>query len=270
MKTLLAVGCSFTNKNYKSDEHPEMDCSWPKWPEIVGKKLGYEVVNLGTNGHSNDNIMRSAQDYMAEHKVDMVCALWTEPFRLNIHDAYHANWYAYLRRDARSITGSKKYGVKTFHLNRYKPLVDHIELVKRLCRTDDHTRVASEELRHIHTLDVIGKSHNVPVYHMHGCSLWKNHMYQTASVVLGDNITKKEKNQKFKMWLRAFVRSPYFSILDKQTNIWGWPFYEELGGEEPLGNRDHRISEIDSHPSAKGQQILADKYLELIEQNETN
>ena len=71
MKTLLAVGCSFTNKNYKSDEHPEMDCSWPKWPEIVGKKLGYEVVNLGTNGHSNDNIMRSAQDYMAEHKVDM-------------------------------------------------------------------------------------------------------------------------------------------------------------------------------------------------------
>ena len=39
MKTLLAVGCSFTNPNYVSDEHPEMDCSWPKWPEIVGKKL---------------------------------------------------------------------------------------------------------------------------------------------------------------------------------------------------------------------------------------
>ena len=145
MKTLLAVGCSFTNKNYVSDEHPEMDCSWPTWPEIVGKKLGYEVVNLGTNGAANDNIMRSAQDYMAEHKVDMVCALWTEPFRLNIHDAYHANWYAYLRRDARSITGSKRYGVKTFHLNRYKPLVDPIELAKRLCLTADHTRVALEK-----------------------------------------------------------------------------------------------------------------------------
>ena len=247
MKTLLAVGCSFTNKNYVSDEHPEMDCSWPKWPEIVGKKLGYEVVNLGTNGAANDNIMRSAQDYMAEHKVDMVCALWTEPFRLNIHDTYHDNWYAYLRRDARSITGSKRYGVKTFHLNATNPLVAHIELAKRLCRTDDHTRIASEELRHIHTLDIIAKSHNIPVYHMHGCTLWKNHVYQTAS-----------------------LDSPYFSILDKQTNIWGWPFYEELGGEEPLGNRDHRISEIDSHPSAKGQQILADKYLELIEQNETN
>jgi hypothetical protein len=270
MKTLLAVGCSFTNKNYKSDEHPEMDCSWPKWPEIVGKKLGYEVVNLGTNGHSNDNIMRSVQDYLAYYKVDMVCALWTEPFRLNIHDTYHANWYAYLRRDVRSITGSKRKAVKTSHLNASKPLVDHIELVKRLCRTNDHTHVASEELRHIHTLDIIAKSHNIPVYHMHGCSLWKNHVYETASVVLGDNITQKEKNQKFKLWLRAFVYSPYFNILDKQTNIWGWPFYEEIGGELPLGNRDHRISEIDSHPNAKGQQILADKYLELIEQNATN
>jgi hypothetical protein len=269
MKTLLAVGCSFTNKNYVSDEHPEMDCSWPKWPEIVGKKLGYEVVNLGTNGAANDNIMRSAQDYMAEHKVDMVCALWTEPFRLNIHDTYHANWYAYLRRDARSITGSKRYGVKTFHLNALKPLVDHIELTKRLCRTDDHTRVASEELRHIHTLDIIAKSHNIPVYHMHGCSLWKNHVYETASIALGET-WRYNKNQKFQMWLKAFMQSPYFSILDEQTNIWGWPFYEELGGEEPLGNRDYRISEIDSHPSAKGQQIIADKYLELIEQNETN
>ena len=262
MKTLLAVGCSFTFKDYKSSVYPDIDCSWPKWPEIVGKKLGYEVVNLGTNGHSNDNIMRSAQDYLAFNKADMVCALWTEPFRLNLHDTYHANWYSYLSQDAALIMGrvnNQKWRDPS------KSLINYKELAKRLCRTDDHTRVASEELRHIHTLDVIGKSRSVPVYHMHGCSLWKSHVYETASVVLGDNITNKEKNEKFKMWLRAFVRSPYFNILDKQTNIWGWPFYEQLGGEEPLGNRDYRISEIDSHPSAKGQQIIADKYLELIE-----
>ena len=260
MKTLLAVGCSFTFKDYKSSVYPDIDCSWPKWPEIVGKKLGYEVVNLGTNGAANDNIMRSAQDYMAEHKVDMVCALWTEPFRLNIHDTYHDNWYAYLRRDARSITGSKRYGVKTFHLNAIKPLVDHIELAKRLCRTNDHTCVASEELRHIHTLDIIAKSHNIPVYHMQGLRVY----YPYGSSSSGKAETMKKE------YVTAFLDSRYFSILDKQTNIWGWPFYEELGGEEPLGNRDHRISEIDSHPSAKGQQILADKYLELIEQNATN
>ena len=91
MKTLLAVGCSFTNKEYQSREHPEMDCSWPKWPEVLGNRLGYKVVNLGRNGGSNDSILRSAQDYMIENKVDMVCALWTEPFRFNIHDCISMN-----------------------------------------------------------------------------------------------------------------------------------------------------------------------------------
>ena len=97
MKTLLAVGCSFTNKEYQSKEHPEMDCSWPKWPEVLGNRLGYKVVNLGrnggSNGGSNDSILRSAQDYMIENKVDMVCALWTEPFRFNIHDCIFNSWY---------------------------------------------------------------------------------------------------------------------------------------------------------------------------------
>ena len=41
MKTLLAVGCSLTDKNFTSMFHPELDCSWPKWPEVVGKKLGF-------------------------------------------------------------------------------------------------------------------------------------------------------------------------------------------------------------------------------------
>ena len=266
MKTLLAVGCSYTNLNYRSRDHREMDCSWPKWPEIVGKKLGYEVVNLGKDGAANDNIMRSAQDYMAEHKVDMVCALWTEPFRLNIHDSYHSNWYTYLRQDAQLITGNKKDG-ETYVVSNQ--LVDHTELARRLCQKDDHTRAASEQLRHIHTLDIIAKSHNIPVYHMHGCSLWRKHIYQTASIVFGKTWGYNQ-NQKFHVWLKAFMQSPYFSILDEQTNIWGWPFYEELGGEEWDANKDYRISKIDSHPSAKGQQIIADKYLELIEQNEAN
>ena len=58
MKTLLAVGCSLTDEKFESMAHPELDCSWPKWPEVVGKKLGYNVVNLGKSGNSNENIAR--------------------------------------------------------------------------------------------------------------------------------------------------------------------------------------------------------------------
>ena len=63
-----------------------------KWPEVVGKKLGYNVVNLGESGNSNDAIFKSAQDYIIDHKVDMICALWTQGHRLNIHDMSNINW----------------------------------------------------------------------------------------------------------------------------------------------------------------------------------
>ena len=33
-----------------------------------------------------------------------------------------------------------------------------------------------------------------------------------------------------KEYATAFLDSPYFSILDKQTNIYGWPLLQELEG----------------------------------------
>ena len=265
MKTLLAVGCSFTFKDYKSSVYPDIDCSWPKWPEIVGKKLGYEVVNLGTNGHSNDNIMRSAQDYLAFNKADMVCALWTEPFRLNLHDTYHANWYSYLSQDAALIMGrvnNQKWRDPS------KSLINYKELAKRLCQIDEHARIANEQLRYMHSLDIIGKYYNIPVYHMQGVSLWHTHVYKTASEACGYNLSQEERHIKFKLWLRSYMNSPYFDILDKQDNIWGWPFYKELGGDIPIGHaiwpNDNRIGKCDFHPNAYGHEILADKYYELI------
>ena len=75
-RSLLAVGCSYTNEHFKSGAHPEMDCSFTKWPTILGSQLGFDnVVNLGRSGNSNDAIFKSAQDYIIDHKVDMICAL---------------------------------------------------------------------------------------------------------------------------------------------------------------------------------------------------
>ena len=41
-KILIASGDSYTYPDFKSMPHPEMDCSWPMWPEILEKKLGME------------------------------------------------------------------------------------------------------------------------------------------------------------------------------------------------------------------------------------
>ena len=280
MKTLLAVGCSFTNPKFQSREHPEMDCSWPKWPEVLGNKLRYNVVNLGHNGGSNDSILRSAQDYMIENKVDMVCALWTEPFRFNVHDSIPISWNAALFNAANKKLTEIQKGVLT---NNVSKVFNGSELAHYLMQGDKHIKLANEQLRYIHTLDVIGTSHNVPVYHMQGCTLWRSWLYKLyyRSTVYADKggcmgapgrldiSFDKAAKGKFNQWLEAFLDSPYFAILDKQTNIWGWPFYQEIGGSLPLATHSFesasdRISNKDTHPSAKGHQKIASQFLEII------
>ena len=52
-KILLVSGCSNTDKDFYSELHPELDTSWPKWPELLAKKLDMDCVNLGKSGAGN-------------------------------------------------------------------------------------------------------------------------------------------------------------------------------------------------------------------------
>ena len=259
MKTLLAVGCSLTDKNFTSKLHPEMDCSWPKWSEVIGNELGYNVVNLGKSGNSNDAIFKSAQDYIVDHKVDMICALWTQGHRLNIHDMSNINWtWSFMDKEPDDLGDHLQKDVFNIHefsrLLRYK-----------------HTALANEYLRYIYMLDQLGKyNNNIPVYHMQG--LRGYYPYGSSTPAKAHTMRKE--------YATAFLDSPYFSILDKQTNIWGWPLLQELEGsiyiDDPKALASHtwkemealtlkyKISDKDSHPNARGQKIIANRFMEIM------
>ena len=259
MKTLLAVGCSLTDKNFTSKPHPEMDCSWPKWSEVIGNELGYNVVNLGKSGNSNDAIFKSAQDYIVDHKVDMICALWTQGYRLNIHDMININWWwSFMDKEPDDLGDHLQKDVFNIHefsrLLRYK-----------------HTALANEYLRYIYMLDQLGKyNNNIPVYHMQG--LRGYYPYGSSTPAKAHTMRKE--------YATAFLDSPYFSILDKQTNIWGWPLLQELEGsiyiDDPKALASHtwkemealtlkyKISDKDSHPNARGQKIIANRFMEIM------
>ena len=259
MKTLLAVGCSLTNEKFESMFHPEMDCSWPKWPEIVGKKLGYNVVNLGESGNSNDAIFKSAQDYIIDHKVDMICALWTQGHRLNIHDMSNINW-TWSFMDKEVVSSGDCLQKDVFNKDEFSRLLRY-----------KHTALANEYLRYIYMLDQLGKyNNNIPVYHMQG--LRGYYPYGSSTRAKAQTMRKE--------YATAFLDSPYFSILDKQTNIYGWPLLQELEGsiyiDDPKALASHtwkemealtlkyRISDKDSHPNARGQKIIANNFMQII------
>jgi hypothetical protein len=54
------------------------------WPALLGKQLGYEVVNLSIPGGSNNRIFRLSTDESIDGKYDLVICGWTEVARLDL------------------------------------------------------------------------------------------------------------------------------------------------------------------------------------------
>ena len=68
-KVLLVSGCSYTDKTFRSDFHPNIDTGWPKWPELLGKKLDMDVVNYGYCGSGNEYIYSSLLDHLTSNPI---------------------------------------------------------------------------------------------------------------------------------------------------------------------------------------------------------
>ena len=84
-KILIASGCSYTDNQFRSACHPDMDVSWPKWPEIVAKELDMICINLGRSGSGNEYIYSSIHDIILRVKdksqIGLVIAGWSQCFR---------------------------------------------------------------------------------------------------------------------------------------------------------------------------------------------
>lgn len=90
---IICVGDSFTDPNFCSNIHPEMTCPWPRWPEILGQKMGKEVINLGKSGMGNDYIYNMAVDEITKHDprdIDYVFIGWSQSHRFD--RKYNGQW----------------------------------------------------------------------------------------------------------------------------------------------------------------------------------
>ena len=80
-KILLVSGCSFTDKNFRSEFHPEMACNWKKWPELLGNYLDMDVVNLGRCGSGNEYIYSSIIEKaltIGPENIGLIIPAWSQ------------------------------------------------------------------------------------------------------------------------------------------------------------------------------------------------
>ena len=90
-KILLVSGCSNTEKDFCSELHPDLDTSWPKWPELLAKKLNMDCVNLGKSGAGNEYIYCSLLNYITQNDtstVGLVIPAWTQCQRKDYQEGF--------------------------------------------------------------------------------------------------------------------------------------------------------------------------------------
>ena len=94
-KILLVSGCSNTEKDFVSELHPELDTSWPKWPELLAEKLDMDCVNLGKSGAGNEYIYRSLLDYITKNdtsNIGLVIPAWSQCNRKDYQEGNLGRW----------------------------------------------------------------------------------------------------------------------------------------------------------------------------------
>jgi Family of unknown function (DUF6071) len=89
---LLAIGDSFTYGEELSDLNKS-------WPNRLGEKLGYAVINLGEPASSNDSIIRRLLEYLLTRsdQVDLVVIGWSMLGRQEFADdvGHYSVWPGY-------------------------------------------------------------------------------------------------------------------------------------------------------------------------------
>jgi len=94
-KILLVSGCSNTDKDFYSEIHPELDTSWPKWPELLAEKLDMDCVNLGKSGAGNEYIYSSLLNYITENdtsNIGLIIPAWSQCNRKDYQIGHLGRW----------------------------------------------------------------------------------------------------------------------------------------------------------------------------------
>lgn len=249
-KKTIVSGCSWTDRNFSSWQHPEMDTSWKKWDEYVGEYYGWDIINVGKCGASNDFIIDSTLDvmynvgYTEVERCILALSQW-QRFTLPNRGFINPNLLKWPDKQMPNQTLAKQF----FELY---PFNNHFHT----CRVED---VLFMLYRFIDIC--ITKNIEVVVLQMiPGLEGFKDFNKKT------DNYFRLNNN---------ILANSYFNKIEveasnnKNIKLLGWPFNTDLGGlniQHLLNTRmpkdKWKISNQDHHPSAEGNKEIANIFTE--------
>lgn len=270
-KTLLAAGCSFTDPNWVSVHHPEIDCSFPRWPEIVGQKLGLHVANVSYRGIDNQSIVDYAIEYINKNQdeVHTVMIGWTEWHRINF---YGHNYNSIHLADG------------AWNAKKEQPEASYLAKVK-----NDGAYIDSTFLDHWKEqgTDIVYESLHAPFARKFYVQTQYNRIMQLSLLCKGLGIklvtyqllnpmnlqrslqlTDEDKDDllhQLQLYSKEMVDA-YSQNPIKTKNHIGFPYFRQAGGYHYSVDFEDRVGLHDGHPNANGQKKIAKEFLDRYKQ----
>ena len=261
-KLLIVSGCSCSNIKFKSDQHPELDTSWPKWHELLADMLGMELISLGKNG--------AGQEYIYNSLVECIIGLDDED--KNRIGLVIPAWSRSPRRDYQAD------GLWRNH--RFDACGDINYMLSRSLRYYYHFQIFCERFnlpyKQIHMLDALSfPMHELPDFYPYRHKLPSpdaRELKHRAPVIGEINRTEAIGNEPRRMSRHCpetqkmidytASSSPFYHKINEEKFI-GWPLIKAFGGYALdqhvicVSKEKYRVSDQDFHPNKLGNEKLA-------------
>jgi|TARA_B110000908_G_C10215369_1_gene432524 hypothetical protein len=245
-KVLIAGGDSWTDPNFRSSLHPEMNCDWATWPEVLAEKLDMDCINLGRCGAGNNQIYTSVLNELQKidpSNIGLVSIGWSQAQR-------NENKVRGVWMHVDHITGIAPYGRSISHYGDITYRLEHSIML-------------------YYSLQEICKSKNIPLLHVQMIPIFKGYSWSIA------NQNEEEIDGiNDESLLRTMLNNLYIDKID--NNFIGWPTENLIGGFNietdilrnrhiPEGNSyPYAVSNIDPHPNALGHTKIAEYLYETL------
>jgi len=269
---MVASGCSHTDLNFKSINHPEMDTFWPKWPQVFAEKHGYDHINVGRSGAGNDTISNSIIDAVTDYpETKLVLILWSGWDRMNFYGSlFNPNAYSKenfetrirrARHNPEQVAIMEQWYYRSVIRNGWEDISNQANKIITV------EKLADRNLRIMYqTLEFL-KHKNIKY-------LCASADYGMNQLIGNSKLDKKNNKRNLERLLNYILDHRYFDLLENQ-NFWGFPMFNQLGGRSifkepefwigPNPNLEYLISKYDSHANAKGQEKIAEIFSETYQ-----
>jgi WD40 repeat protein len=256
-KYILAAGCSFTDPDFTSRPHPDMDTSFPKWPEILGEYLDLDVVNIARSGCGNDYISRKVITHILKNyeKIELVVIGWSEIQRFHIYNELSFNPNVYFLDHTRKLPFHSEHAKPLYAYLYKKYLIDHYY-------NPGHENIFIWQVKdwfdQMFQVQEICKKFNIKFIMSSLCGSVEMNKYMNTLDVVGGTFTFNSIQ-----WALMFGNIEGLYDLDNR-HYWGYPFIQAMNGKgmDQSIPKSHRISDSDMHPNELGHELIARNYYE--------